>query len=632
MAGHSLGEWTAGIVAGLADESTLDEQAKTLLNPVAIRDDLMHAVISESAESVTATLADYPEIFLSHDNAPSQAVVCGPASQVELLITEYGKRNVVCRGLPYATGVHTPYLEPFVRELREFDDGQAPLSARFPVWSGVTAAPLPDDPEQRRELFFRQLTEPIKFRATMLAMHDSGVRVFLQAGPGQLASLIHDTLRDRDHLAMPVNVGSRSGLAQLRRVGTALWTVGGTPDLAALENGRDEQRDGKKDSKRRSLRMRLELGAEVITLGEGAGTLMERERLAPAAGQQKPAGPGAVAALRAYADRIPEAGQLAAMLEETASAAVLVLSAGNSRSVLPVSLDAMPHLADHSFHRQPDGWPERADTMPVVPAAAIVAHMMDAVREAVPGMVPIAVEDLSLRDWVLADPPQEVELNVTLSGAASAGGPARYAVSFGRYARATVLVAAGYPAAPAVWEHEPRGEQPAAISAERMYGDRVVFHGPRYQGITQVHAQGERHIRTTIRALPAPGAVLDCGLQAMINWLFATQQERTFCLPVGIGAVRFFGPPPTDGDLLDSTLRVSELTDRRVGGDIQFVTAGGVRLQVEGVVGRASTAIRVPAGPNAIPAAWSPRCASPRDGWLSSATGPIRPRSTTSSG
>jgi acyl transferase domain-containing protein len=163
VAGHSLGEWTAGIVAGLADESTLDEQAKTLLNPVAIRDDLMHAVISESAENVTATLADYPEIFLSHDNAPSQAVVCGPAAQVELLITEYGKRNVVCRGLPYATGVHTPYLEPFVRELREFDDRQAPLSARFPVWSGVTAAPLPADPEQRRELFFRQLTEPIQF-------------------------------------------------------------------------------------------------------------------------------------------------------------------------------------------------------------------------------------------------------------------------------------------------------------------------------------------------------------------------------------------------------------------------------------------------------------------------------------
>ena len=319
VAGHSLGEWTAGIVAGLPDESKLDEQAETLLSPIAIRDDLLHAVIGEGAAAVAARLPDYPGVYVSHDNAPSQSVVCGPVRQVTRLIEECARQDVICRPLPYATGAHTPYLEPFVKELREFPDDSQPRSPRVPVWSSVIAAPLPTGAAERRELFFRQLVEPVRFRETMMAMHDDGFRVFLQVGTGQLASVIHETLRDTDHLTIPVNVSSRSGLAQLRRVATALWVEGGAPDLAALDSpGRaGKARHG------RDLRMRLELGAEVITLGEGAGKLLG---VGPDSGQEPES---AIAALRTFADRSPAAGELAAVLEDTAASAVALLTAAN---------------------------------------------------------------------------------------------------------------------------------------------------------------------------------------------------------------------------------------------------------------------------------------------------------------
>ena len=75
----------------------------------------------------------------------------------------------------------------------------------------------------------RHLVEPVRFRPVIEAMYDDGVRVFVQVGVGQLGSLIDDTLRGRDHLTVAANSPHRSGMDQLRRVVTALWVEGGSP-------------------------------------------------------------------------------------------------------------------------------------------------------------------------------------------------------------------------------------------------------------------------------------------------------------------------------------------------------------------------------------------------------------------
>jgi acyl transferase domain-containing protein len=319
VAGHSLGEWTAAMVSGLVEASWLDDRAAILLNPVALRPDLSHAVIGDSAEAVQARLPGYPGVVLSHDNAPSQSVVCGPADQVALLIRDLGRQNTICRELPFATGVHTSYLAPFVAELRTFPGLREPRPTRIPVWSATIAAPIPDDESQRRELFFRQLMEPVRFRRTVMAMHDAGLRVFLQVGAGQLASLIHDTLRDRDHLVIPVNVDFRSGLAQLRRVATALWVEGGTPDLSALDPSA-QPTPARPATAGRSLRMRLELGTERFTLGTGASEL-----LGVAAAQ--PGASPAAATLQHSALDPSAAAEFTALLNATTDAAAAVLAA-----------------------------------------------------------------------------------------------------------------------------------------------------------------------------------------------------------------------------------------------------------------------------------------------------------------
>ncbi|GBF91835.1 hypothetical protein Rsub_04940 [Raphidocelis subcapitata] len=72
---------------------------------------------------------------------------------------------------------------------------------RVPVWSNVTAAPFPADPDSIRQLLARQLVEPVQWEATLAALaagqgpegapeaargaSEAGARVLHELGPGQ---------------------------------------------------------------------------------------------------------------------------------------------------------------------------------------------------------------------------------------------------------------------------------------------------------------------------------------------------------------------------------------------------------------------------------------------------------------
>ena len=133
------------------------------------------------------------------------------------------------------------------------------------------------------------------------------------------------------------------------------------------------------------------------------------------------------------------------------------------------------------------------------------------------------------------------------------------------YARAMVEVGPHYAndhyphGAPEPWTYDPATERPPTVSAEQMYAERRMFHGPLFQGVTAVHALGERHVRGVVTAPPRPGALLDNALQLIGNWLITTQPQRSVALPVGIDQIRFFGPPVAGGTAFDCVARVRSI-------------------------------------------------------------------------
>jgi phosphopantetheinyl transferase len=445
---------------------------------------------------------------------------------------------------------------------------------------------------------------------------------------------------------MPANVARRGGLDQLRRVATALWVEGGAPNVRVLDPPASAVTSRAEAPTRRSPAVHLDLGGPLIRMGDAAANLLE---VYPKGAGSKGAGPSpawsgetvpvavvdngaaarpsaptdgtaaALAALQGFAGRSSAAAELVTLLRETAHSAASVLRAGSTppnggpvvttprprrvpqnppsaplnpaplnpapdgpyRTVLPVSVETMPYLLDHCFFAQPDDWPHAEDRWPVVPATTVVQHMMDAAAQAAPGMRAVTVRGAKFNRWVIAAPAQEVEILVR------ADGPDRVSVTFGGFARATVELARDYPTdRPEPWRYRSADERAPTIGAAEMYAERLMFHGPLFQGVTTVHALGDRHVRGVVTTPAPPGALLDNTLQLVGNWLITTQPFRTVALPVALGSVRFFGPPPPVGTALECVGRVRSIDDAQLVVDTQLIDDGRVWAQIEGAVDR----------------------------------------------
>ncbi|WP_258575267.1 type I polyketide synthase [Streptomyces shenzhenensis] len=215
VAGHSVGEWTAMVAAGLYSGDQVDAFMAEFDPDAVTVPGLAFAAVGAPADRVLAALhEDWTDagIVLSHDNAPNQSMICGPDRAVADFVRAFRADGVLCQVLPFRSGFHTPMLAPYLTPIREAAERFRLHRPAVPVWSGTTAAPFPAAETEVRELFVRHLLEPVRFRQLVEGLYAAGHRVFVQMGPGQLASLIGDTLGDRDHLAVAANSPHRSGL------------------------------------------------------------------------------------------------------------------------------------------------------------------------------------------------------------------------------------------------------------------------------------------------------------------------------------------------------------------------------------------------------------------------------------
>ncbi|MFC4503387.1 type I polyketide synthase [Streptomyces vulcanius] len=644
VAGHSVGEWTAMAAGGLYAGAEVDAFMADFDPDSVTVPGLAFGAIGASAERVLAALGerDGSGLVLSHDNAPGQSMVCGPEGAVEEFVRSFRAQGVLSQVLPFRSGFHTPMLEPHLGPIKEAAERFRLRSPHTPVWSGTTAAPFPGDEKGIRELFVRHLLEPVRFRQLAQALYASGHRVFVQAGPGQLGSLVGDTLGGEDHLVVAANSPHRGGLAQLRRVATALWTAGAEVAPSLTPKASQPQRSP----------VRLDLGGALVSLPP--------ERLAELRTGLRPRGTAAAASpLDGLAQHSSIAAELTALMRETADTAVALINAPDGRAVhaLPdsphgrvagvvpdpshgraaatpgspdarlsaiapaspnarvaaltpgcpnarvarvapgspnarvaapapaltarhttvhVSPDTMPHLLDHCFFPQRPGWPDVADRWPVVPATTIVQHIVDAARETAPGTVPVAVHGARFEEWLTATPAVDVPVTATPEE------PGRVAVSFGPRARATVELTAHYPPPPSPWPVSPAGERTPEHTAAQLYDERWMFHGPAFQGVTELTAIGDLHVRGVITTPPAPGALLDNVGQILGYWIMATRTERTVVFPVGMREMRFHGPHPAPGTEVGCHIRITSLTDAFLEADVQLTVDGTVWAELSG--------------------------------------------------
>ena len=189
VVGHSLGEWTAMLVAGAVTREAIDRFVRGIADGDLVLPDLVFLALGCGVDVAEAAIAGLPDIAVSHDNCPHQVIVCGSEASVAIAQERLKAQRVLGQVLPFRTGFHTPmfaeYLQPFEDAL-----GTLPLHpAAIPIYSSVSARRFPDDEDGMRDLGRRLYIERVRFRELVENLYADGVRVFVQPGVGSVVGL-----------------------------------------------------------------------------------------------------------------------------------------------------------------------------------------------------------------------------------------------------------------------------------------------------------------------------------------------------------------------------------------------------------------------------------------------------------
>jgi [acyl-carrier-protein] S-malonyltransferase len=182
-AGHSLGELAALAAAGVLEREDALRLVTLRGKLMAEADDdgSMLALVGADEEDAEA-VAKAAGITVANDNAPGQVVLSGPRDRLEVAeeaARERGKRTIP---IDVAGAFHSPSMEPAVEPFRRALDEVEIHEAAFPVFSCASTKPFED---VRAELA-AALTRPVRWRETVLALHEAGGRRFVEVGPGKV--------------------------------------------------------------------------------------------------------------------------------------------------------------------------------------------------------------------------------------------------------------------------------------------------------------------------------------------------------------------------------------------------------------------------------------------------------------
>ncbi|MFF2576965.1 ACP S-malonyltransferase [Streptomyces goshikiensis] len=189
VAGHSLGEFNALMVAGVLDFAgglRLVAERGRLMGEA--DGGAMAAVLGAGLTEVEGTLAasGRTDVEVANDNSATQVVISGTAagvSAVTALLTA-GDPAIRCVPLPVSAAFHSREMAPAARRFAAVL-AETPLAPpRLPVISNVTARPYPPG-EPVAALLGRQIRSRVRWTETMEHLLDSGVDEVTEIGRGR---------------------------------------------------------------------------------------------------------------------------------------------------------------------------------------------------------------------------------------------------------------------------------------------------------------------------------------------------------------------------------------------------------------------------------------------------------------
>lgn len=195
MAGHSLGEFSALVCAGVIGFRDAVElvqlRGRLMQTAVPVGVGAMAAIIGVDDETVVeccAQAANSDVVQAVNFNSPGQVVIAGHAAAVDRAIARLKERG--CKRalpLPVSAPFHTSLMVSAGIGLAEKMRGMEFSEPQIPVVHNVHAL-TESSPSRIRELLQQQISSPVQWTACVQQMVSKGVATTIECGPGKVLS------------------------------------------------------------------------------------------------------------------------------------------------------------------------------------------------------------------------------------------------------------------------------------------------------------------------------------------------------------------------------------------------------------------------------------------------------------
>ena len=191
VAGHSLGEFSALVIAGALDMGDglrlVSERALAMQEACELTEGTMAAVLGLADDKVAEVCEGVQDVVVAANyNCPGQVVISGSMSGVELAckaLKEAGAKRAL--KLPVGGAFHSPLMQPAAERLQKAIMDTTFYAPIFPIYQNVSARAEENKDVIKRQLL-EQLTSPVRWTQSVQQMIADGANEFYEFGPGDV--------------------------------------------------------------------------------------------------------------------------------------------------------------------------------------------------------------------------------------------------------------------------------------------------------------------------------------------------------------------------------------------------------------------------------------------------------------
>ena len=222
VAGHSLGEYTALVAAGVlpfrdalplvrfraqAMQEAVPQGQGAMAAILGLEEDAVRAACEESAQGEVVQAVNF--------NSPGQVVIAGHAAAVKRAC-DAAKAKGAKRALPLPVSApfHSVLMRPAAERLQQYLQGVEFKAPRIPVVNNVDVSSYAD-PAQIKDALVRQAYHPVRWVETIRAFAAQGIKQVAECGPGKaLAGMTKRIDGGLESLALSDKAGIEQGISQ----------------------------------------------------------------------------------------------------------------------------------------------------------------------------------------------------------------------------------------------------------------------------------------------------------------------------------------------------------------------------------------------------------------------------------